>query len=206
MIYFIATACIFNDNPIRDQQYIKGINLLKNAITINNINNYKIIIVENNGIRKTFLDELDCEVFYTNNNSLHTSNKGYKELQDVLDCIDKYNITNDDFIVKITARYFLHFDSEFIISLKDIDKKNYDCIIKYGWYGGPVDYKTNDCITALIGMRSYYIKQIEKPNENECVEWKWAKVTYLMDDDKIYKVNKLGIDIAPFGSTNYSSL
>ena len=78
--------------------------------------------------------------------------------------------------------------------------------LKYGWYGGPVDYKMKDCITALIGMRCYYVKQIEIPTEHEAVEWKWATATYLIDDTRIYKVNKLGIDVAPFGSNNYSSL
>jgi hypothetical protein len=60
----------------------------------------------------------------------------------------------------------------------------------------------NDCITGLIGMSSLYVKKIEKPNENECVEWKWAEVTKLIDDKKIYMVNKLGINICP-ASNNY---
>ena len=55
----------------------------------------------------------------------------------------------------------------------------------------------NDCITGLIGMTCGYIKKIEKPDENEYVEWKWGKVTYLIEDEKIYKVNKLGINICP---------
>ena len=206
MIYFIVTVCLFKDNPERDSQYIKGIRILKNVIALNNITDYKIIIVENNGNRKTFLEDLGCIVFYTNNNLLSTNNKGIKELQDVLDCITHFNINDDDFIVKITGRYYLHKDSEFIQIIKDINSTKYYCVLKYGWYGSPVDYKTKDCITALIGMRSYYIKKIEMPTEQECVEWKWAIATYLMDDEKIYKVNKLGIDIAPFGSTNYSSL
>jgi hypothetical protein len=206
MIYFIATACLFNNNPERDSQYIKGINILKNVIELHNITDYKIIIVENNGNRNTFLEDLGCIVYYTNNNSLSTINKGYKELQDVLDCITYFDIKDDDFIVKITGRYFLDNDSEFMSVLKNINTIKYDCILKYGWYGGPVDYKTKDCITALIGMRCYYVKQIEKPAEQECVEWKWATATYLMDDANIYKVNKLGIKVAPFGGSNYSSL
>ena len=44
----------------------------------------------------------------------------------------------------------------------------------------------DDCVTGLIGMSCLYIKQIEKPNETECVEWKWGKVTNLIDDKKIY--------------------
>lgn len=51
-------------------------------------------------------------------------------------------------------------------------------------------------------MSCHYIKLIEKPNETECVEWKWGKVTNLIDDKKIYLVNNLDIYICP-GSNNY---
>ena len=145
---------------------------------------------------------LDCEVYYTENNFIQTNNKGIKELQDILDCIDKYNINNTDFIVKMTGRYILDDNSEFMNIIKNIHNTNYDCVIKYGPYFKPVNYKMNDCITGLIGMSCLYVKQIEKPNENECVEWKWSKVTNLIDDNKIYLVNNLGINICP-ASNNY---
>jgi hypothetical protein len=60
----------------------------------------------------------------------------------------------------------------------------------------------DDCITGLIGMSCFYIKQIEKPTESECVEWKWGKVTRLIDNKNICLVNKLGINICP-GSNEY---
>ena len=202
MIYFIVTTCIFTDCLIRETQYINGISKLKQTIKDLNIENYKIIIVENNGIRETYLNKLDCEVFYNNNNFLPVDNKGYKELQDVLDCIDKYNINDNDFIVKMTGRYILNENSEFMNIIKNIHITKYDCVIKYGPYYKPVDFKMDDCITGLIGMSCFYIKQIEKPNERECVEWKWAQVTKLMNDEKIYLVNNLGINICP-GSNEY---
>lgn len=202
MIYFIITTSIFNDCLIRKSQYCKGINKLIDEIQNHNIENYEIIVVENNGFRKTCLDDLNCKVYYTNNNSMLTNNKGYKELQDILDCIEKYNISDADFIVKMTGRYILENNSEFMSIVKDVNQKNYDCIIKYGSFLSPVDYKTKDCITGLIGMRCYYIKQINRLKEVPCIEWEWAKVTYLMDDNKIYKVNKLGINICP-GCNNY---
>jgi hypothetical protein len=145
---------------------------------------------------------LDCEVYYTENNFLQTGNKGIKELQDILDCIDKYNINDTDFIVKMTGRYILNDNSEFMNVIKNINNSKYDCVIKYGSYFKPVNYKMNDCITGLIGMSCYYVKLIEKPNERECVEWKWSKVTKLIDDKKIYLVNNLDINICP-GSNNY---
>ena len=99
----------------------------------------------------------------------------------------------------MTGRYILNDNSEF---MSVINNTSYDCIIKYGPYTSPVDYKMNDCITGLIGIRCLYIKQIEKPKENECVEWKWAKVTYGIKDTHIYKVKFLGINICP-ASNNF---
>ena len=203
MIYFIITTSIFNDCDIRKNQYIKGINKLKKIIQDLIFENYKIIVVENNGKRDTILNMLDCEVHYTENNFKKTANKGLKELQDILDCIDKYKINDTDFIVKMTGRYTLDDDSEFMNIIKNIHNSKYDCVIKYGPYFNPVNYRMNDCITGLIGMSCLYVKQIEKPNENECVEWKWSKVTNLIDDNKIYLVNNLGINICPVASNDY---
>ena len=203
MIYFIITTCLFNNCSIREGQYIKGINKLKQIIQDLNFENYKIIIVENNGKRDTFLDMLGCEVYYTENNFIKTNNKGVKELQDILDCIDKYNINDTDFIVKMTGRYILDDNSEFMNIIKNIHNTNYNCVIKYGPYFKPVNYKTNDCITGLIGMTCLYVKQIEIPTGFDSVEWKWAKVTNLIEDNKIYLVNNLGIDICPGCNTYF---
>ena len=197
MIYFIVTTSIYNDCSIRKKQYTDGINKLKEIITLLSIENYKIIIVENNGPRHTFLDTLGCEVYYTKNNLLKTKNKGHKELQDIFDCISNFNIDDDDFIVKITGRYILNSNSEFMNIIKNVHHTNYECVIKYGPYYKPVKHKTNDCITGLIGMLCRYVKQIKIPDENECIEWKWGKITNMIDDEKIYIVNTLGINICP---------
>ena len=119
MIYFIVTTSIYNDCSIRKQQYTDGINKLKQIIQALFIENYKIIVVENNGPRHTFLNTLGCEVYYTKNNLLHTKNKGQKELQDILDCISHFHIDDNDFIVKMTGRY--------ILNVKRTDSKD-------GWY------------------------------------------------------------------------
>lgn len=202
MIYFIVTTCLFDECPIRVNQYIYGINKLKQIIQTENIENCKIIIIENNGVRNTFLDKLGCDVYYTSNNFLPTKNKGIKELQDVKDCIKYYNIEDNDFIVKMTGRYILHNNSEFMRIIKNLFTTHYDCVIKYGSYLNPLDYKVENCITGLIGMRCVYVKQIETPEEDVCVECKWAKATYFIENHKIYLVNKLGIYICP-GSNNY---
>jgi hypothetical protein len=202
MIYFIVTACLLQkDYSIREKQYINSISKLKELTSIAlDKDKYEIIIVENNGFRKTFLDNLGLTVNYTNNNNLRVKNKGYKELQDVFDSIEKFKISDSDFIVKITGRYLLKDDNCFINALKNT---NYDCIIRYGSYMNPVKNKMLDCITGLIGMRCFYVKQIEYPNENECVEWKWAKATYLINDEKINNLDNLGIYICPSSNTYF---
>jgi len=190
MIYFIVTTSLFNDCAVRRQQYIEGISRLKKLAS------HKIIIVENNGKRKTFLDELGCDVLYTDNNRfIQTENKGYVELKDVIDCMDAYDMTDSDFVVKMSGRYLLHDDSEFMRVVNA--NTTYECVIKYGSYMKPVDYKMEDCITGLIGMSCRHIRRITFPERHQCVEWMWARATYGIDDDKLYKVSQLGIDICP---------
>jgi hypothetical protein len=194
---------------LRESQYVEGITKLSQVIRDLNIENSKIIVVENNGKRETLFDtlvlDIGAEVYYTENNSKQTSNKGTKELQDVFDCITKYNIQDTDFIVKMTGRYVLEDNSEFMNAVKDIHNTKYDCVIKYGPFWKPVDYKMDDCNTGLIGMSCFYVKQIEYPYESECVEIRWAKATYLMDDAKIHMVNQLGINICPSSNTYFKA-
>lgn len=204
MIYFLITTSLSICDSVRKEQYEQGIYTLKRVIQELDINNYKIIIIENNGRRQTYLDTFQSEVFYTNNNYLPTNNRGYKELQDIFDCIAHYGIKDDDFIVKMTGRYILQSDSPFMNSLKNLDKTGYQCIITYGPYSKPVNYKMTDCITGLIGMQCIYVKQIVKPRENECVEWKWGEATYLINDSRICILDKLGIDICPGSNTYFS--
>jgi hypothetical protein len=208
MIYFIVTTCLMGCK-LRERQYIEGITKLSQVIRDLNIENSKIIVVENNGKRETLFDtlvpDIGAEVYYTENNSKQTSNKGTKELQDVFDCITKYNIQDTDFIVKMTGRYILEDNSEFMNVVKDIHNTKYDCVIKYGPFWKPVDYKMDDCNTGLIGMSCFYVKQIEYPYESECVEIRWAKATYLMDDAKIHMVNQLGINICPSSNTYFKA-
>ena len=195
MIYILVTTSLILSNfEIRQKQYTSGINCVKK-----HFNDCKIIIIENNGKRNTFLNDFVVDVFYTDNNK-YTTNNGATELKDINDCINYYNIKDDDFIIKITGRYLLIENSNFVNHIKNIEA--YDCLIQYGSFITPQKNKMNDCITVLIGMKCKYIKQIEYPLNHECVEWNWAKVTYKMQDDKICILDGLGIYICP-GSNNY---
>lgn len=188
MLYFILTACVM-DSPMREQQYFAAFTALQCYLVTNGFSDYRIIVVEGNGQRETYLDELGCDVLYTTNNSLPTQNKGYKELVDVLAVIEAYKIQDDDFVVKMTGRYVICCDSPFMAALKD----DLDCIIKYTDYLTPVNHRTRDCMSGLIGMRAKYIRQIELPAEHEAAEWKWAGVTYLIDENRIRNLPILGM-------------
>ena len=95
MIYIIITTSINNKVGIknkihRENKYIESIKHLLQLI--NNDLNIKLIIVENNGLRKTFLDELECDICYTDNNFFDYYHKGENELLDIKEVINRYNI------------------------------------------------------------------------------------------------------------------
>lgn len=188
--FIILTTCLYERNfAIRQAQYTRGINsVIKRYIGNNNV---KIVIVENNGKRASFLDNFGVPVLYTNNNFLQTWNIGHKELQDVLACISHFNIQEDDFIVKITGRYYLDTDCPFF---DKVDENIYDCIIRYGNYRTPPMSKTSDCIAGLVGMRCKFVKNVKIP-DTESVEINWANESFSIK--KIYVMDKMGIFIAP---------
>jgi hypothetical protein len=207
MIYFLVTCSLIDKHAIpwiikvpeeyRLKEYAQGIQkILKIS---KEIPNSKVIIIENNGRRKTFLNLYeDCDVFYTNNNMINTKNKGIKELKDINDCIKHFGIEDDDFVVKLSGRYEVMDKSPFIERLKNLDA--IDCILRYGSFNKPSDTRVKDCITGLIGMRAKYIKEIEQPHENDPVEWKWAWATYSIDEAKVIAMKFLGLYMRPMNT------
>jgi len=188
-------------------QYIHGITKLAEVVQNMQFSDYKIVVIENNGARHTYLDDLvegckksskvHIDLAYSENN-LAGHEKGYCELQDVFDVISHYQIADEDFIVKMTGRYLLTDDSPFMDVLRHNCYQQYECILRYGSFIEPVDYQMKSCITGLIGMQCKYVKQIQYP-QNECVEWKWAEATYLIDPSKIRILNPIGIYICTRG-------
>ena len=194
----ITTSLIKHMEDERKQEYILAINTL---IERCENKNYTLIIVENNGERKTFLDDFNLPVYYTNNNSLNTTNKGVKEINDILDVINEYNIKDDDFVIKITGRYKINEVCPFFDVCDNVDTNGYDAIIKYGGFDDTTiyTYKTNDCITGLIGLRCKYIKTINNSIDNiQSIEVDWANSTLEIPDDKVCILPKLGITLTPF--------
>ena len=113
MIYFIVTTCLLESGWYeRRNQYslanLRLIDYLKPYIG----DKLQIIIVENQlatfmDTPTSFLDNFGVNVLYTKNNALPGDNKGVKELADIQECIQKFNIGDDDFIVKMTGRYII---------------------------------------------------------------------------------------------------
>jgi hypothetical protein len=162
MIYLIITTSINNrygaqtEVNERKERYLHAINetlkLLPEEITP--------IIVENNGKRDTYLDNFYhgvklIKVLYTTNNKLKFKSKGSNELLDIKEVIDKYNIKDNDMIIKLTGRYRALSPKFF----KDViaNEHEYDAFVKF--FGScSLKFEEYDCILGLYAMRVKYIK------------------------------------------------
>lgn len=192
MIYvLITTALIENNYEIRKQHYIKGINSILEKCQGKN---YKFVIVEGNGKRPTFLDDFGVDVLYTENNiKMFNPNYGSMELRDILEFIDKYNVSDEDFIIKVTGRYYLDDPCPFF----DQIDKNYDIVMKT---------EIGKC-SSLIGMRCKYFKMVEMPTSSPWthLEQNMGNVTNTCEN--ICRLDILGIftagTYAPGGITNF---
>jgi hypothetical protein len=161
MIYIIITTSINNkvgvQNKIhRQNTYIECINHLLELI--NNDLNIKQIIVENNGLRQTFLDDLKCDICYTDNNFIDYNHKGGNELLDIKEVINKYNIKDDDTIIKLTGRYKL-LNLNFINLVKNTINDN-DAFVKF-FNVCTKKYMFDDCVLGLFAIKCKYLKEFK---------------------------------------------
>lgn len=194
----ITTSLILYLYELRKQQYIKCIT---QTIKLFKPLGYKIVILENNGNTQSFLDEFGQDVLYTNTN--HTSpitNIGYKELTDLRIFLDKYNVQDTDFIVKVTGRYFITDNSPFIETLNS----DYEAIFKYG--NGNTIIGATEC--GLIGLSGKWFKQVELPRDNghsveACYGTVCMKIQEMANNYK--NLDSLGLLQAPsyYGMNNY---
>ena len=156
MIFIIITTSILNKHGVkndfhRKHRYIECIQQLLKLIE--NDSSIKPIIVENNGIRKTYLDDFNCDVCYTNNNIIHYPHKGVNELLDIKEVINRYNIQDNDVIIKLTGRYKL-LDLSFINLIKN---NNYDAFVKF-FNVCTKKYMYDDCVLGLFAIKCKYMK------------------------------------------------
>ena len=194
MIYIIVTASIINNVGVKNDNHRKNryIDSIKQLLELTkNDNMIKTIIVENNGVRETYLDNLGCDILYTNNNKIRCKHKGDNELLDIKDVINKYGIKDEDMIIKITGRYKLLSDDFINLVKNNID--TYDAFIKF--YNVAIrKYMNNDCVLGLFAIKCKYLKQFnykfKKSGECEFAEY----VRENVDKNKIMEINKLDLE------------
>jgi hypothetical protein len=161
MIYLIITTSITNKVGLhnlehRKNRYIDSIKQLLSLIQADV--SIKPIIVENNGLRETYLDGLSCDVVYTNNNRFNFRHKGVNELLDIKEVIDKYNIQADDVIIKLTGRYKL-LDATFLELVKN-NSDQFDAFVKF-FNVCTLKYMFDDCVLGLFAIKCKYLKNFE---------------------------------------------
>jgi hypothetical protein len=161
MIYLIITTSIddrFNlqNKDERKERYIyaitKTLEYLPNEITP--------IIVENNGMRNTFLNNFyhnnkNVNVLYTENNKKQFKSKGSNELFDIKDVIYKCDIKSDDIIIKLTGRYAMLSDMFF----KEVinNEYKYDAFVKF--FGScSLKFEEYDCILGCYAIRCNFMQ------------------------------------------------
>ena len=193
MIYIIITTSINNkvgiQNKIHRQNlYIESIhNLLQ---LINNDLNIKPIIVENNGLRQTFLDDLKCDICYTNNNFIDYYHKGENELLDIKEVINRYNIKDDDTIIKLTGRYKL-LNLNFINLVKNNNER--DAFVKF-FNVCDKKYAFDDCVLGLFAIKCKYLKEFNY-NFLKSPECEFANyIRKNIDKNKLIEVHQLDLE------------
>jgi len=157
MIYLIITTCLNNkygknDLEHRKRTYIRSIS---KALEFSKHLHIKPIIVENNGLRETYLNQFagQCDVVYTENNLVLAKDKAQNELLDIKEIIQKYNIQDDDKIIKLTGRY----------TLLNADFFNLVCTTNFDAYVKFINiclmkYCINDCALGLYAIKAKYLK------------------------------------------------
>jgi hypothetical protein len=190
MIYIIITTCILNKVGIHDFNHRKNryIDCIQSLLKwIENDSSIKPIIVENNGQRPTYLDDLGCSVLYTNNNMIHYKNKGVNELMDIKEVIRQYNIQDDDMIIKLTGRYKITSMNLIDMIKKNIDK--YDAFVKF-YNVCTFKYMVDDCVLGLFAIKCKYLKEFAyqciKSPECEFAEYVRQKTSRIMELNNLY--------------------
>ncbi len=198
MIYLIITSSIFNklnypkeDRELRYTESIRQtLSQLPPCITP--------IIVENNGKRKTCLDDFHIPVHYTNNNMLPCFSKGGNEMLDIHSVIKEFKIQDEDIVIKITGRYFVSNSDffQFVIQNQDM----YDSFVKF-YNVSTQQYMANDCVLGLFAMRCKYLKQFRFTNIYQSPEVQFAK--YARSNGRVYECEHLNVNcVFAFDLTN----
>jgi hypothetical protein len=196
--YLIITCCINNTVGItwsdkRKQQYYLAIanvlNLCPPEITP--------IIVENSCVDKSYLDVFKCDIVYTNSSTpiregnliLH---KGHNELNDIKTIIKKYDIQNNDMIIKFTGRYLLFQPDFFTTVLANPDKDAF-----FREYNVCTYAKDNiSIVLGMFALRALYFNNFKYCKHDKGVEEDFrTMINEYVSVDKIVKVDKLWLRV-----------
>ena len=87
---------------------------------------------------------------------IHYNHKGENELLDIKEVINRYNIKDDDIIIKLTGRYKL-------LNLNFIDLvKNNDCDAFVKFFNVcSKTYMFDDCVLGLFAIKCKYLKDFK---------------------------------------------
>ena len=190
-IYFIITTCIGNKYGVRHsehrkQRYIDSIS--STLKLIENKENIIPIIVENNGTRQTYLNDFNCaNVVYTDNNKYNFREKAMNELLDIKHVINKYNINDDDFVIKLTGRYKVLTDS--FVKLVEENAYKYDAFVKF-FNVCTLEYMKNDCVLGFYAIKCKYLKDFNydciKSPEVEFATYVRKNIENIKEVEKLY--------------------
>ena len=161
MIYLIITVSVFNKSieyynyDQREQTYLKNIRKTLEMCP----STIKPIIVENNNLSESYLDVFECDVCYTDNNRIKYHHKGVNEMMDIQTVIDRYEIQDEDMIIKITGRYTLLNDTFF----QQVLREKADAYFKFFSVGGLIFIET-DCVMGLWAVKCKYLRDFQYVN------------------------------------------
>jgi hypothetical protein len=192
--YLIVTTCIKNKMGIKNgdrrrQEYYLGIANILNLVP----DGIKPIIVENSQDSKSYLDVFNCDIVYTNDNSLveeegYIMHKGFREMIDIQHIIKKYNIQDDDMVIKMTGRYLLFKPDFFNIVLQNLDKSAIFRQFNVMTYSK----EDIDIVLGLFAVKCKYLSQFQyKEHKIGCEEEYRTFINDNISIDDILKVDRL---------------
>ena len=188
---FVFTTSIIS--PEREQQYFDRIT---DSIKILQHLPFEFYIVENNGPRKTLLDDISgARLLYTQTNANKAFTKiGVKEFHDLTLLADKYEFEDDDIVIKLTGRYTLENPTTFLQTLPAFEYK-YDAFLKW-MHIWTAMYLYDDCILGLFALRFKYLKEFNylEMTSHPSMEHIFAKyVRENVPNDRTAELKHLGI-------------
>jgi hypothetical protein len=198
MIYIIITTSIHNwvgvkNYEFRKQRYITAIGDTLRVIHSLGLGDLvKPIIVENNGDNNTYMNGFSCDVVYTNHNVIKQGHKGVNEMMDLQHVMNKYNVGDEDMVIKLTGRYRLLDD----VFLKSViaGMETYDAFLKF-YNVCTFKFEENNCVLGLFALRAKYLKLFRYSNFRLAPETEFAM--YVCDKvakEKIVEVQDLHLE------------